>query len=559
MKFFIEEYSKNNKNEENTFEEIPIKEKVRKATKTMLTYGVYALAVFNTLKNISTNGEKVIDKNEDKIEQMNLQKEKNINKRTLIHGPIGYRTKGMDYTEFVDNIYEKYMTKNTLFFDGTDSDFQNFQENIFEDKKLLTEITTKESDIGNKEKDSILTKEEQSELLRERYDKIVKRINSFEMYQYNYIEKSVFDSFESFYEYVNTDKTFIENILKSAKLNERDIDHINIYKKDSIAFNNQMEYWKQYLEEDLKVESAPLLDFSEKEFGQKKIEYLSILKSCNFDIEKIKNKLIENAFKEKYIKIKKNIHEAEIQRKEILEKYTSDTYLKRLILETGNKEEAKKLQQERIKRVSDRGFYISNFSNSVSLEALGHMDYIDGGYVALANESSGETPTHEFSHLGDYGGENIPESTKNKLVENFSTTNLLDYQKENLEYWSNPTEILARKAVFDHELEKLGIKKYSEDFTKEHYKEVQKLLKENNLERNSSQFFRMYERDALIMIMNTVADTDIKYNDIQVNPNIIIDKYMKNFDKNIDQQKITQTDTRTYYPPEWYGDSGQIG
>lgn len=51
----------------------------------------------------------------------------------------------------------------------------------------------------------------------------------------------------------------------------------------------------------------------------------------------------------------------------------------------------------------------------------------------------------------------------------------------------------------------MGIKKYEEDFTKEHYEEIKKLQTEAKLSNQSEDFLRLYEQDVLIMIMNTVA------------------------------------------------------
>lgn len=116
---------------------------------------------------------------------------------------------------------------------------------------------------------------------------------------------------------------------------------------------------------------------------------------------------------------------------------------------------------------------------------------------------------------------------KKTLKEKFSEKNLLDYQKEDIRYYSKDTEILARKAVFDDQLEQLGIKKYEEEFTKEHYEKVQELLNNNKLDDNSVEFFRSFEKESLIMIMNCISENNIDMDNIENMKSNLIDTFME--------------------------------
>lgn len=79
-------------------------------------------------------------------------------------------------------------------------------------------------------------------------------------------------------------------------------------------------------------------------------------------------------------------------------------------------------------------------------------------------------------------------------------------------YFENVTEIDARKKVLEYEMEKLGVKKYSEKFTQEHYQKLLELQKEGKLSKNSNQFLRMIKPKFVEQIMTTIAFEDVGNN-----------------------------------------------
>lgn len=71
---------------------------------------------------------------------------------------------------------------------------------------------------------------------------------------------------------------------------------------------------------------------------------------------------------------------------------------------------------------------------------------------------------------------------------------------------SEPNELDARKKTTEYFMEQSGIKKYEEKFTKEHYKKLLELLKEDKVPNDVRQFLEMIKPEYIEQIMNTIAD-----------------------------------------------------
>ena len=129
--------------------------------------------------------------------------------------------------------------------------------------------------------------------------------------------------------------------------------------------------------------------------------------------------------------------------------------------------------------------------NSRSIKLLDHKEF---------------TALHELEH--QVSANQIPAQVIDILEESFSKerfwSNSSQFEKKNPDYYSDPDEILARKRVFDYELDLRNIKKYEEYFNYEHYEKVDFLFQKSFLSNNSRQFFIFFEKEELIMIMNTV-------------------------------------------------------
>jgi hypothetical protein len=64
---------------------------------------------------------------------------------------------------------------------------------------------------------------------------------------------------------------------------------------------------------------------------------------------------------------------------------------------------------------------------------------------------------------------------------------------------------LARKQALDAEMEKLGIKKYDEDFTGEHYDKLLEYNKAGNLSAGAREFIKTTKPEFFKQIFNEIA------------------------------------------------------
>src|SRR5690606_20062624 len=100
--------------------------------------------------------------------------------------------------------------------------------------------------------------------------------------------------------------------------------------------------------------------------------------------------------------------------------------------------------------------------------------------AALQDSSS----LHEHTHQMTLGNEQISEyATKiyQEGVIDEEAYQQLQLEHKGLfpgsyEYFIDPTELDARKKVLEREMELLGIKKYGEEFTEEHYSKLMELI-----------------------------------------------------------------------------------
>ncbi len=359
--------------------------------------------------------------------------------------------------------------------------------------------------------------------------------------KYQYYSELSFNTYESFKRILDEDPTFLDNIVMEYFMGTHSYDIKSVLER--IAADKEVE--------------KLLLEKLEKDGEQNTIDAIHIFQKENYDAEKAEKKIIEMFTRRKFKQIQEHIklfHKAKEERIEILK---SDTYLKRLTIELdGNREKAEKLQKKLLKNLEDASFYISNFPYNTTDTSSGFSDEL--GFIVLGNKVGYFTALHELLHHTTENGINIPNRTKRKLT-SLSTfkENMTAKEKRNEEeyrekshrsYYRSADEILARKVCFDTELEKLGIKKYDESFTEEHYKKVEKLEKEGKLNLNSDQFFRMFKRDTLIMIMNTVA----------------FQEYLKT--GKLDEEKlkkelevaILNEQEEDYYPPEFWVNSDTV-
>ncbi len=106
----------------------------------------------------------------------------------------------------------------------------------------------------------------------------------------------------------------------------------------------------------------------------------------------------------------------------------------------------------------------------------------------LTDDKFMEAIMHELLHSVTRGSDLILENTKDKLNKTFAGMegDLTLEEKEAMEYLKNPAERLVRKQQLEIKLEKLGIKKYGEPFTMEHYNKMREAVLDSKIKLDSN-------------------------------------------------------------------------
>jgi len=126
------------------------------------------------------------------------------------------------------------------------------------------------------------------------------------------------------------------------------------------------------------------------------------------------------------------------------------------------------------------------------------------------SNNNNDTIFHEIFHASTRGDLDIPEPTKRMLEDSFRSD---DYEKSEIERYKlkKPTERLVRKQILDHELDRLGIKKYGEKFTEKHYKKMMSRYGRGGFSEGARDFIETTRPKYFIRIFNEIAEN--KYAD----------------------------------------------
>ena len=214
----------------------------------------------------------------------------------------------------------------------------------------------------------------------------------------------------------------------------------------------------------------------------------------------------------------------------ILTHVESEEYLNKLVEEVGNTDDAKKIQEQRIRSLKQAElFYIPDerellrrrmYPKGISMaenydidEAMidREVDKLGDGYVSGFYNSSTheialgklkkETALHELLHAASM--RNMPDGTKTLLEVAYSPSG----NKKIDDYFGNPDELLVRKQIMDFEMERLGIKKYGEKFTREHYDKLKEAVENDEFSTDAAKEIMMRIKPGMFEhIFNGIAD-----------------------------------------------------
>lgn len=250
----------------------------------------------------------------------------------------------------------------------------------------------------------------------------------------------------------------------------------------------------------------------------------------------------EAGFSDKDLNKGSEIKYGEVARQVMIEKIKSDTYLQRLTLETdGDIEKAKRIQEERLKNAEEtkieylkdvdslnRIYKIMENRNTPDNEKVGGFTFIsdnekDPSKIGILEEEGDDNSAdHEFSHATDRFGLNMPLKTRLKLRSLLYIDSVSG--REAVAYFSNPSEVLARKHAIDVKMKELGIKKYEERYVRTHFEELlrieykkigveteeelQKYIDEGKRLPEGVEFMILYGLEGIEDIFNEVAKDD---------------------------------------------------
>ena len=310
------------------------------------------------------------------------------------------------------------------------------------------------------------------------------------------------------------------------------------------VFNRSIEdFSKEYIHRKLTGQIEDYPEISTEQLGIMLNGYIECKKSNENELKNLKDVKnlqksdnIENVVESNVNNIKQIISNYDIGRQWVLDNINNPEYLERLKKEEEKSDPdmsksdlRKKTEMDKLIRTtgaSDRNFKLSSdisksygpTNKSVgafynTLENKTHFPLDADSSVAV------EYAIHEYAHkvtrANNFLSPRAIELFSNafdslSVVSNLSGVSSND-TVENVQYFSDPTEMYARKKVFDHDLEILGVKKYEEKFTMEHYLKVLNLQKEGKLSSGSNQFLYSVKPKMIIKIMNEIADVgDIK-------------------------------------------------
>lgn len=217
----------------------------------------------------------------------------------------------------------------------------------------------------------------------------------------------------------------------------------------------------------------------------------------------------------KYEELKSEIQNAyavgDEQREWLHNVVKSNEYKKRLSGEFGDTQTFDMNYKIRKNKITDKDYDVmprDTFTNDPDGSVLGSYDP-ESDKVEItkkATDRNRSTPVHEFAHDMTFANILLSKKALTMYTESFDQSRMSQEELEMIEYLKDPTERDARKKELEFELEKLGVKKYGEEFTDDHYRKMIELQKEQQFSDGADQFIRMTKPEYFRKIMNEIAE-----------------------------------------------------
>lgn len=253
---------------------------------------------------------------------------------------------------------------------------------------------------------------------------------------------------------------------------------------------------------------------------QDSLNYEKWINKYNSEIDIEKSKLSEvdkEKAREKMIDMVCMVEKAKL---DLTNHIQSDEYLEKLSKEMGvSKETAKLHQKTRIDNINNLSYDFKT-SNGIHMDAnYSTYAYYDPPKTQIvmphdidlndknAKDFFFEAAVHEILHESTQASKGMSLESWSLLHDSFIQKDSTE-TKENVDYYSNPVELIVRKQILDLEMEKLGIKKYGEVFTEEHYKKLRELRDKYEISWDAIQLIDHIKPEEFCNMMNSLANLD---------------------------------------------------
>jgi len=271
---------------------------------------------------------------------------------------------------------------------------------------------------------------------------------------------------------------------------------------------------------DFKVPDFSAEKAAERKNALRKIEELE--KRSGLDLHKTEDEIEDEMLDKERESYESMVNDV---KDELLEHIGRKEYLEKLKIEfNGNVEKAEWEQGARIeniktvkinilsnkelkKKLKDLGRVSGeNFDNIAAFYIYDYVGIKHELFVPFDNDDEGELIQHEFLHASTKGPKGMSDSARKALDDSYAKQGffgILSNKKDR--YYKNPTERLVRKQALDLELEKLGIKKYGEEFADEHYDKMMEYYKKGKFSWDANNFIKRTNRKNFKKIFNEIA------------------------------------------------------
>lgn len=215
--------------------------------------------------------------------------------------------------------------------------------------------------------------------------------------------------------------------------------------------------------------------------------------------------------------LEKIIDIIETERTAVMEHIASPKYLAKLSKEMHlSEDEALIHQTARLRNVEKTKVQFLRTINLLAQHAAGYFNK-DYALITLPHDSYLEDPEmldffketvrHELWHAATNSDQGIDGFAEMALYNAYQSGSD-NKQSRDDSYYRSPTELLVRKKNLDRELEQLGIKKYGEKFSDQHYLKLLDLMYQGKLSDDTREFLEHIKSSKLAQVMNDLAVSD---------------------------------------------------